>query len=160
MVARAHAAALAALATAGCAAIPQKAEWVEMRPLQVGAAPEVSAADRYYAAAVAAIGRRDYAAALEQLQLARARAPSDVRVFNAFGVVYDKLGRFDLSARYYAQAATLQPSSPIVAANVAYSAVLEKRVAPPVVAPVAGVQLAQAVAGVSRIASPAKSSQP
>ena len=28
----------------------------------------------------------------------------DIRVLNAFGVVYDKLGRFDLSARYYDEA--------------------------------------------------------
>jgi hypothetical protein len=100
--------------------------------LQVSAGTEVSAPDRQYAGAVAAIGRRDYASALEFLQLARTRAPNDVRVLNAFGVVYDKLGRFDLSARYYAQADALQPASPIVAANVAYSAVLERRVAQPV----------------------------
>lgn len=143
MAARAHAVTLTAiLATAGCATSPQRAAWVETRPLEVSAGRQVSASDGYYSGAVAAIDRRDYAAALELLQLARARAPGDVRVFNAFGVIYDKLGRFDLSARYYAQAAALEPASPIVAANVAYSAVLERRIAQPV----EGVQLAR-VAG-------------
>jgi len=48
-----------------------------------------------------------------------------VRVVNALGVVYDKLGRFDLSARYYAQAEAMDPASPIVRQNEAYSAMLK-----------------------------------
>jgi hypothetical protein len=44
-----------------------------------------------------------------------------VRVLTAFGVVYDKLGRFDLSARYYAQAASRDPRSGIIAADMDYS---------------------------------------
>lgn len=152
MFVRTHVAALTAvLATVGCASVPPRTEWVEARPLEIGGRPGVSAADRDYANAVAAIGRRDYAAALERLQFARARAPNDVRVFNAFGVVYDKLGRFDLSSRYYAQAAALQPSSPVVAANVAYSAVLEQGIAQPV----EGVLLAQAEPQAKRVAPPA-----
>ena len=143
-------AALTALLTTACAAVPEQAQWVETRPLQIGAERQVSAADGYYSGAVAAISRRDYAAALELLQMARARAPSDVRIFNAFGVVYDKLGRFDLSARYYAQAAALEPSSPIIAANVAYSAVLENQIAQPV----EGVRLARADGELKRIAQP------
>jgi hypothetical protein len=61
------------------------------------------------------------------LQAARARDPRDVRVLNAFGVVYDKLGRFDLSARYYAEGRALAPNSAILASNLAYSAALEQR---------------------------------
>jgi hypothetical protein len=151
MVGRTHAVTLTAiLATAGCATSPQRAAWVETRPLEVSAGRQVSASDGYYAGAVAAIDRRDYAAALELLQLARAHAPGDVRVFNAFGVIYDKLGRFDLSARYYAQAAALEPSSPIVAANVAYSAVLERRIAQPL----EGVRLARVEGDLKPMARP------
>ena len=151
MAGRTHAVTLTAiLATAGCATSPQRAAWVETRPLEVSAGRQVSASDGYYAGAVAAIDRRDYAAALELLQLARARAPGDVRVFNAFGVIYDKLGRFDLSARYYAQAAALEPASPIVAANVAYSAVLERRIAQPL----EGVQLARVEGDLRPMATP------
>jgi hypothetical protein len=75
----------------------------------------------YYESAVSAINGRHYALALDYLQAARAANADDVRVLTAFGVVYDKLGRFDLSARYYAQAAALDPKSMIIAADVDYS---------------------------------------
>ncbi|MFN3515221.1 MAG: tetratricopeptide repeat protein [Phenylobacterium sp.] len=83
--------------------------------------------DRLYARAKAAILTRDYGLALDLLQLARARAPQDVRVLNALGVVYDKLGRFDLSRRYYELALAREPDSRVVAANLAYSAALQGR---------------------------------
>ena len=41
----------------------------------------------------------NYGRALEYLQAAKAKDPRNVRALNALGVVYDKLGRFDLSAR-------------------------------------------------------------
>jgi len=75
----------------------------------------------YYESAVSAINGRHYALALDYLQAARAANADDVRVLTAFGVVYDKLGRFDLSARYYSQAAALDPKSTIIAADVDYS---------------------------------------
>jgi hypothetical protein len=89
------------------------------------AAPGIAAVDLFYGDAVAAINRRDYARALDLLQTARAHAPQDARVLNAFGVVYDKLGRFDLSQRYYAEAQTADPASRIVAENLAYSKALQ-----------------------------------
>jgi len=79
----------------------------------------------YYKVAVTAIMRSDYATALDYLQAARAEDPQDVRVLNAFGVIYDKLGRFDLSRRYYAQAVARDPKSNLVAANMAYSRLLQ-----------------------------------
>jgi hypothetical protein len=81
--------------------------------------------DRVYNQAKAAIEARDYATALELLQIARQRAPNDGRLLNAMGVVYDKLGRFDLSRRYYEQALALQPNSPTVLANLEYSSKLQ-----------------------------------
>ena len=78
-----------------------------------------------YRSATTAIDNRDYALALEHLQAARERQPRDVRVLNAFGVVYDKLGRFDLSARYYAQAKQSTRRSTIVLGNIAYSRALQ-----------------------------------
>ena len=78
-----------------------------------------------YAAAVSAIDARDYLAALDDLQEARAHGGSTARVLNAFGVVYDKLGRFDLSAVYYERARKLDPASAIIAQNMAYSARLQ-----------------------------------
>ena len=86
-----------------------------------GALPD----DGLYADAAHLIEVRQYAAALDLLQQSRDKAPNDVRVMNAFGVVYDKLGRFDLSERYYAQAEAIDPNSPIVRENIAYSALLK-----------------------------------
>ncbi|MGR4863822.1 LytR C-terminal domain-containing protein [Caulobacter sp. LARHSG274] len=95
-------------------------------PTAALAAPDPAAVvDRLYARAAQAISVRDYALALDLLQVAAARAPDDVRVLNAQGVVYDKLGRFDLSVRYYAHALRVDPHSAIVAHNQAYSAFLQ-----------------------------------
>jgi hypothetical protein len=81
--------------------------------------------DSLYESAKTAIGDRDYARALEYLQAARARDANNVPVLNALGVVYDKLGRFDLSTRYYTEARAADPESRIVAGNIAYSKLLQ-----------------------------------
>jgi tetratricopeptide (TPR) repeat protein len=105
--------------TASCVAGPG-ARPVKLTAVQTPSEP-TSKIDLYYSAAVRAIEARDYAQALDYLQTARAIAAEDVRVINAFGVVYDKLGRFDLSRRYYAQAKALDPTSKVVDNNLAYS---------------------------------------
>lgn len=113
------AACLAGVTAAGCLAGPG-ARPVKLTAVRTPSAP-TSKIDLYYAGAVRAIEARDYAQALDYLQTARAIAQDDVRVINAFGVVYDKLGRFDLSRRYYAQAKALDPASKVVDNNLAYS---------------------------------------
>jgi tetratricopeptide (TPR) repeat protein len=117
---------------AGCSTVPKVFSWLrggahtarfDVRPA-VGAtaeAPVVSPTDRLFDDAKAAINRRDYARALDVLQLAKQRSPDDARVLNAIAVVYDKLGRFDLSNRYYQLALAEEPNSPIVMANLRYS---------------------------------------
>lgn len=102
---------------------------VKVRPVDTGTLTG-SPYDRFYEGAVSAIKDRNYALALDYLQEARARTPRSVKVLNALGVVYDKLGRFDLSARYYAQAREIEPASRIVAENVGYSRVLQGLKAP------------------------------
>ena len=126
--------ALSALASvaglSGCADT-RAARAPSVRPAALSGDPTTPRDEGYYHDAVAAIGRRDYATALDLLQAARERRADDVRVLNAFGVVYDKLGRFDLSARYYTQALALAPDSPVVRNNLAYSAKLQgKSIAP------------------------------
>ncbi|WP_293399946.1 LytR C-terminal domain-containing protein [Phenylobacterium sp.] len=116
---------------AGCALFPRAAAWVDFKAVQTSEVQRFSRQDGYYNSAAAAIERRDYATALDLLQGARAAKPDDVRVLNAFAVVYDKLGRFDLSARYYGQAERLDPGSPVLARNIAYSANLQARLAAP-----------------------------
>ena len=122
---------LSAMLLAGCSWFPHEHKWASVRPVTAGAGPAVDVEDQYYAGAVAAIDARDYAKALDMLQAARALKTQDVRVLNAFGVVYDKLGRFDLSTRYYAQAEAVDPSSAIVRSNLAYSQSLRGLAAEP-----------------------------
>lgn len=111
-------------ATAGCGTLRPDA-WTPVKRLQTGGS-EATRADGYYADATAAILDLDYGRALDLLQLARRDHERDARILNAFGVVYDKLGRFDLSARYYAQALAIDPGSEIVKGNLAYSQALQQ----------------------------------
>jgi Flp pilus assembly protein TadD len=103
-------------------------------PLTVTAIPAVlpplqphAAEDRLYAEAARAIAARDYGRALERLQEAKAGRPDDPRVLTALGVIYDKLGRFDVSARYYDQAEKADPGSKVVAIDRRYSLLLQAR---------------------------------
>lgn len=105
-----------------------KTEHAKVRAVSAGldATPVTKPSDRLYDNATRAIRARDYGKALDLLQLARQSAPDDARVLNALGVVYDKLGRFELSARYYQLASAADPASPIVASNIRYSAYLRR----------------------------------
>lgn len=85
--------------------------------------------DRLYRQARTLIEQRDYAGALDLLQLARGQAPQDARILNAMGVVYDKIGRLDLSERYYELALTNDPGSPVVLANMRYSTEIGRQLA-------------------------------
>jgi len=123
----------AGLMLSGCTTVHHYFAWLmphrqtlTIKPFETptGIATE-DAADRAYRSAVAAIDARDYGLALDRLQLARQQSPNDVRVLNAMAVVYDKLGRFDLSTRFYAEAEQIAPGSPIVEANLAYSKTLQ-----------------------------------
>lgn len=143
------AAAMAAATLAGCAPVLHETDFVPARAAR-SADTGVTRTDSTYANAVAAIDRRDYARALELLQIARQQNAGDVRVLNAMGVIYDKLGRFDLSGRYYAEAAKVDPNSPIVQANLAYSRRLQDGSS--------GVQLA--MAPILKVSPPAQGPSP
>lgn len=122
---------LAAAGLSACALFPHHRQSAKIEPVHVNTVtPDVLADSGLYQDAVQAVGQRDYARALDLLQAARARTPDDARVWNAFGVVYDKLGRFDLSPRYYAKAEALDPGSPIVANNRSYSRLMQGKAAP------------------------------
>lgn len=117
---------LAGLSVTGCMPFLDGGFWQSQPPagtraVQADLRPSIG----YYERAVTAINDRRYALALEYLQAARNQKPDDVRVLTAFGVIYDKLGRFDLSARYYGQAAALDPKSRIIAADMDYSRKLQ-----------------------------------
>jgi tetratricopeptide (TPR) repeat protein len=112
------------LGATACTPLFDRPKLVEIQPVETPSADGTAADDDAYRSATTAIDNRDYTLALEHLQAARERQPHDVRVLNAFGVIYDKLGRFDLSARYYAQAMAIDPRSKIVLGNIAYSRAL------------------------------------
>ena len=108
-----------------CAPVQRQDVLRGVRPVSPTSSALSTTDDIEYQGAVSAITDRDYGRALDYLQAARIVHANDVRVLNAFGVVYDKLGRFDLSARYYAQALAADPHSAIVLQNLDYSHVLE-----------------------------------
>jgi Flp pilus assembly protein TadD len=110
----------------GCSHFPKLnfASLVKVRPVsseKLTAPAPFAAEDRLYASAVRAIDERRYGEALDALQVARSARPGDPRVLTAMAVVYDKLGRFDLSDRYYDQAEKADPGSRIVALDRSYS---------------------------------------
>jgi len=115
---------------ASAAALTACASWLGGEEIKVTPVSKMSGLtteprDALYESAVTAINERDYGRALDYLQETKARNPGNIKVLNALGVVYDKLGRFDLSARYYAQARAVDPNSRVVAANVNYSNALQ-----------------------------------
>ena len=120
------------LATAGLAACASlmEADTVKVRPVETKPAQAMLQHDPLYESAVVAINERDYGRALDYLQAAKDKNPGNVKILNALGVVYDKLGRFDLSARYYSQARAIEPDSKIVAENLGYSQVLQRLMNP------------------------------
>ncbi len=111
-----------------CSHLPQLVSWGKAKPMVTTADMKPvgvqAASDRLYADAVQAIDKRNYGEAIDLLQVAREAHPADARVLTAMGVVYDKLGRFDLSDRYYAQADKADPGSRIVALDRRYSMIL------------------------------------
>jgi Flp pilus assembly protein TadD len=111
------------LGLGGCLHFPHHAKMAKIRavPADLGAIGPYAAEDRLYASAVKEIDRRNYGGALDALQVARSARPNDPRVLTAMAVVYDKLGRFDLSDRYYDQAEKADPGSRIVALDRRYS---------------------------------------
>ncbi|MGH7025055.1 MAG: tetratricopeptide repeat protein, partial [Caulobacteraceae bacterium] len=113
-----------AIGLGGCNHMPNFASLLKARAVPADLGPvggPFMAEDRLYADAVKAIDKRNYGEAIGLLQVARDARPNDPRVLTAMGVVYDKLGRFDLSDRYYDQAEKADPGSRIVAMDRRYS---------------------------------------
>ena len=143
------------LATAGLAACASMlgGEGVKVRPVDTMQTLTTAPHDALYESAVSAINERDYGRALDYLQAAKAKDPHNVKALNALGVVYDKLGRFDLSARYYSQARAIEPDSKIVADNMGYSRVLQRLMDPGAPTGVATIDLPPNLTASAAIAS-------
>jgi hypothetical protein len=102
-----------------CAIAPLKVRPVNTSSLE-SQAPS-SKVDLLYAQGREALVAGDLAAALELFHGARRSGPDDVRVLNGLAVIYDRLGRYDLSANYYDRARELDPNSAVLQANLALS---------------------------------------
>ena len=129
--------AILAMGLGGCGHVQSLARlgrptpWVETTPVATSGAAEDATArrDRLYRLALAAIDKRDYGLAIDLLQTARSDGEADPRILNGLGVVYDKLQRFDLSARYYDLAEKADPGSRVVEENRRYSKLLQTHAA-------------------------------
>lgn len=76
-------------------------------------------------------GKKQYAdglfgMALKNFRVALVRAPNSIDRLNAVAATYDKLGRYDLSERYYARALAVDPKSVLTLNNVGYSFLMQK----------------------------------
>jgi len=114
----------AALVAAGCTADWSNGEtanykWTQNPPLQA------SSEDPY------ALGKKQFAdglygMALKSFRVALVREPKSLDRLNAVAATYDKLGRFDLAERYYAQALGVDPNSVQTLNNIGYSFLMQK----------------------------------
>jgi hypothetical protein len=102
-----------------CSIAPLKIRPVNTSSLE-SQAPS-SKVDLLYAQGREALVAGDLAAALELFHGARRNGPDDIRVLNGLAVIYDRLGRYDLSANYYDRAREIDPNSAVLQANLALS---------------------------------------
>lgn len=70
---------------------------------------------------------RRYGLAVHYFTQVLARAPADLDALKGAAVAYDKLGRFDLSSKYYQRALKLDPGSAVVLNNLGYSLILQDK---------------------------------
>jgi LytR cell envelope-related transcriptional attenuator/Tetratricopeptide repeat len=107
------------LGLSACASAPLTITSVNTLPAHRG--PASSKVDVLYAQGREALVAGDLASALELFHGARRSGPEDIRVLNGLAVIYDRLGRYDLSANYYDRARDLDPNSAVLLANLALS---------------------------------------
>lgn len=107
------------LGLSACASAPLTITSVNTLPAHQG--PASGKVDVLYAQGREALVAGDFASALELFHGARRSGPEDIRVLNGLAVIYDRLGRYDLSANYYDRARDLDPSSAVLLANLALS---------------------------------------
>ncbi|UCH49060.1 MAG: LytR C-terminal domain-containing protein [Betaproteobacteria bacterium] len=117
---------LALLASAAMLASGCSADWPRQNlAYRLDQRSAIEAADNYQ------LGKRQFASglygmALKSFRTALAKEPGSVDFLNAVAATYDKLGRFDLSERYYARAIAIDPRSVPTLNNVGYSFLLQE----------------------------------
>lgn len=113
-----------AILAAGCTADWSNGEtsnykWTDNPPVQAGAQDPYVLGKKQFAEGL-------YGMALKNFRVAMVRAPKSLDRLNAVAATYDKLGRFDLAERYYAQALGVDPNSIQTLNNIGYSFLMQK----------------------------------
>lgn len=114
------AAAIACLGPLGCATAPR----LDIKPMQRGA---VSVTGDAYAEAKRQLEAGNVALAVDGFRRAVRQSPESVEALNGLAVAYDKLGRFDLSRRFYELALAADPTSAKVRHNMEVSLRIQGR---------------------------------
>lgn len=104
---------------AGCGIVGRSAE-LRITPVGLDAVATATP-DRQFEVAKYHLSRNNEALAIEILRRIKRDRPNDVRVLNALGVAYDRMGRFDTSRGYYEAALGADPTADYVTHNLAYS---------------------------------------
>ena len=97
---------------------------------QYSAMPETAGLTASSAEGLFGGGKRElangrYGLALQSFKAALAKEPRSVRILNATGVTYDKLGRTDLAESYYRRALKIDPKSVQTMNNLGYCLLLQ-----------------------------------
>ena len=70
-----------------------------------------------------------FGSALEDFKAALVKSPNSVRILNAIGASYDRLGRHDVAEPYYRRALSIEPDSVQTMNNIGYSLMLQGKYA-------------------------------
>jgi Tfp pilus assembly protein PilF len=94
-------------------------KWTQNPPVQASSQDSYALGKKQFAKGL-------YGMALKNFRVALVREPKSLDRLNAVGATYDKLGRFDLSERYYARALGVDPNSVQTLNNIGYSFLMQK----------------------------------
>jgi Flp pilus assembly protein TadD len=101
-------------------------DWSEVRSVvRVGNETAVSGIDLALAQGREHFTLGNYGIAVDTFNAAATLDPKSIRALNGLAASYDKLGRFDLAERYYANALAVNPNSPVTLNNAGYSQLLQ-----------------------------------
>ena len=75
----------------------------------------------YYHKGKQHLASREYGLAMDAFLRDLSLRGKNIDSLNGLAIAYDRLGRYDISQRYYKQALALQPTSPVTLSNLAYS---------------------------------------
>ncbi len=127
MLRNATLAAMAALITGCAGGLDLSHLDVRPAPGTGGYLPSRSGGAGAYEAAKRHLANGELGIAIDAFRQILRGEPTSVAALNGLAVAYDRIGRFDLSRRYYEQALGFDPAAPEVLNNLGYSMLLQGR---------------------------------